>query len=125
MTLMLASVTGPQEAEIALAHGADIIDLKDTTNGAFGAVSPDTVRATVAAVSGRRPVSAVSGELPMEPAALVGAAAAMADAGAEYVKVGLFPGARRADCIRALSRLARRDEDRRGACSPTKAPIRR
>ena len=29
MTLMLASVSGPQEAEIAIAHGADIIDLRD------------------------------------------------------------------------------------------------
>jgi (5-formylfuran-3-yl)methyl phosphate synthase len=106
MTLMLASVTGPQEAEIALAHGADIIDLKDSANAAFGAVSPDTVRATLGAVNGRRPVSAVSGELPMEPAALVGAATAMADAGAEYVKVGLFPDEKRAECIRALSELA-------------------
>lgn len=108
MTLMLASVTGPQEAEIALAHGADIIDLKDSTNGAFGAVSPDTVRATLGVVSSRRPVSAVAGELPMEPAAVLAAATAMADAGAEYVKVGLFPGAQRADCIRALSQLAHR-----------------
>lgn len=108
MTLMLASVAGAQEAEIALAHGADIIDLKDTTNGAFGAVSPDTVRTTLGTVSGRRPVSAVSGELPMEPAALLGAATAIADAGAEYVKVGLFPGVQRTDCIRALSQLAHR-----------------
>jgi len=108
MTLMLASVTGPQEAEIALAHGADIIDLKDTTNGAFGALPPDTVRATLETVGGRRPVSAVSGELPMEPAALVGAATAMAEAGAEYVKVGLFSGVQRTDCIRALSQLAHR-----------------
>ena len=108
MTLMLASVTGPPEAEIALAHGADIIDLKDSTNGAFGAVSPETVRATAAAMQERRPLSAVSGEVPMEPDALLAAAGAMAQAGAEYVKVGLFPGARRMDCIRALSALARR-----------------
>ena len=106
MTLMLASVTGPPEAEIALAHGADIIDLKDSTNGAFGAVSPETVRATAAAMQERRPLSAVSGEVPMEPDALLAAAGAMAQAGAEYVKVGLFPGARRMDCIRALSALA-------------------
>ncbi|MEJ0074439.1 MAG: (5-formylfuran-3-yl)methyl phosphate synthase [Alphaproteobacteria bacterium] len=108
MTLMLASVTGPQEAEVALAHGADIIDLKDTSKGAFGAVPPETVRATVAAVKGRQPVSAVSGEVPMEPNALLAAASAMADAGADYVKVGLFPGARRPDCVRALSAVARR-----------------
>ena len=108
MTLMLASVTGPPEAEIALAHGADIIDLKDSTNGAFGAVSPETVRATAAAMREHRPLSAVSGEVPMEPDALLAAAGAMAQAGAEYVKVGLFPGARRLECIRALSALARR-----------------
>ena len=102
MTLMLASVTGPQEAETALAHGADIIDLKDSTNGAFGAISPETVRATAAVVKDRRPLSAVSGEVPMEPDAMLAAAGARAEAGAEYVKVGLFPGAHRLDCIRAL-----------------------
>jgi FolB domain-containing protein len=108
MTLMLASVTGPQEAEIAVAHGADIIDLKDATKGAFGAVTLGVVRETIAAVKGRRPVSAVTGEVPMEPDRLVAAATAMADAGLAYVKVGLFPGPRRPDCIRALSALARR-----------------
>ena len=99
MTLMLASVTGPQEAEIAVAHGADIIDLKDSTNGAFGAVAPDVVRATVAAMKGQRPVSAVTGELPMEPGKIVAAATAIADAGVAYIKAGLFPGPQRPDCI--------------------------
>jgi FolB domain-containing protein len=108
MTRMLASVTGPQEAEIAVTHGADIIDLKDAGNGAFGAVPPDIVRATIAAVSGRRPVSAVTGELPMEPASIIAAVNAMADAGVVYVKIGLFPGPKRPDCIRALSTFARR-----------------
>ena len=37
MTKMLASVTGVEEAEIAIAGGADIIDLKDPTAGALGA----------------------------------------------------------------------------------------
>ena len=110
MTLMLASVTGPQEAEVAVAHGADIIDLKDAANGAFGAVTVDTVRATVAAIKGQRPVSAVTGELPMEPAAVVAAVDALADAGVTYVKVGLFPGPNRPDCIRALSPLRRRSK---------------
>ena len=108
MTLMLASVTGPQEAEIAVKHGAEIIDLKDSTSGAFGAVAPDVVRATVAAIRGRRPVSAVTGELPMDPATIVAAATAMADAGVAYIKVALFPSPRRPDCIRALAALARR-----------------
>ena len=107
MTFMLASVTGPDEAEIAVRHGADIIDLKDVDT-AFGAVAPAVVRATVDTVARRRPVSAVSGELEMEPDAIARATAALADAGASYVKVGLYPDPRRQDCIRALSSLARR-----------------
>ena len=44
----------------------------------------------------------------MQPAAMARAAAAMADAGANYVKVGLYPHAAQDDCVRALSSLARR-----------------
>jgi dihydroneopterin aldolase len=108
MTLLLASVTGPDEAGIAERHGADIIDLKDPRRGAFGAVAPGVVSATVAALARRRPVSAVAGELAMEPAGIVRAVSALAEAGVDYVKIALFPDALRADCIRALSALARR-----------------
>jgi dihydroneopterin aldolase len=107
MTLFLASVTGPDEAEIALAHGADIVDLKDSTQ-AFGAIAPEVVRATVARIAGRRPVSAVTGELAMEPGTLLAAATRMADAGADYVKVALYAAPEREACIRVLSTLARR-----------------
>jgi len=106
VTLFLASVTGPGEAEIALAGGADIIDLKDASKGALGALEIDQVRATVRAVGGRRPVSAVTGDLPMEPAGLLAAAAQMAKAGVDYVKIGLFPDPRREECIRALAALS-------------------
>jgi dihydroneopterin aldolase len=108
MTLLLASVTGPDEAEIADRHGADIIDLKDPRRGAFGAVAADAVAATLAAIGGRRPVSAVAGELAMEPDRIVRAASALADAGVDYVKVALFPEPRREDCVRALAALAQR-----------------
>ena len=107
MTFMLASVTGVEEAEIAVQHGADIVDLKDVSS-AFGAVTPAVVRATVEAVARQRPVSAVSGEVAMEPESVLRAAAAVADAGANYVKIGLFADGRRDDCIRALALLARR-----------------
>ena len=106
MTMLLASVTGAQEAELALAHGADIIDLKDPARGALGALSSDAVRETVGAIGGRRPVSAVTGDLPMEPRTVAEAAEEMAATGVDYVKVGLFPGAGRADCIRALAPIA-------------------
>jgi len=108
MTLLLASVTGPDEAEIADRHGADIIDLKDARRGAFGAVASDAVAATLAAIGGRRPISAVAGELAMEPDRIVRAASALADAGVDYVKVALFPEPGREDCVRALAALAQR-----------------
>src|SRR5882724_5080532 len=107
MTLFLASVTGPDEADVALVHGADVIDLKDPARGALGAVSADAVRATVERIAGRRPVSAVAGDLPMEPETLCAAVAGLAATGVDYVKVGLFADERRADCIRSLAPLAR------------------
>jgi FolB domain-containing protein len=107
MTLMLASVTGAEEAEIAVRHGADIIDVKDVGR-VFGSATPALVRATADAVARRRPISAVVGEPEMQPAALARAAAALADAGASYVKLGLFQQAAPEDCVRALSALARR-----------------
>jgi (5-formylfuran-3-yl)methyl phosphate synthase len=107
MTLFLASVTGPEEAQIALASGADIIDLKNPANGALGAVTLDVVQATISTIAGRRPVSAVAGDLPMEPATIVGAVEALAATGVDYVKVGLFPDARREACVRALAPAAR------------------
>lgn len=108
MTLLLASVTGPDEAETAERHGADIIDLKDSRRSAFGAVAPDAIAATLAAIDRRRPVSAVAGELAMEPERIERAASALADAGVDFVKIALFPDPRREDCIRALASLARR-----------------
>jgi len=107
MTLMLASVTGTAEAELALAHGADIVDLKDPGRGALGALDAAVVHEVVAAVAGRRPTSAVTGDLPMQPDVLLAAAQEAAATGVDYVKVGLFPGEARADCIRALASLAR------------------
>jgi (5-formylfuran-3-yl)methyl phosphate synthase len=105
MTLLLASVTSTQEAEIALAHGADIIDVKDVRSG-FGAADPALVAATLDAVARRRPVSAVIASQNMEPEAVLHESGAMASAGASYIKIGLYPGPRRCDCIGTLSALA-------------------
>lgn len=107
MTFMLASVTGPREAELALGHGADIIDVKDVGTG-FGRVDAAMVRATAAAVAGRRPVSAVTGAPDMELPRVVAEAAAIAAAGAAFVKVGLFARAERRRCIEALAAVSGR-----------------
>jgi dihydroneopterin aldolase len=57
MTRMLASVTGPDEAEIALQGGADIVDVVAMPGGA-GDV--DRLRETVARIGGRALVGAIS-----------------------------------------------------------------
>lgn len=91
MTAMLASVTGPEEAEIALAGGADIVDMKDPSAGAFASLPIARIEATLAAVDLRRPTSAVTGDPAMEPQAIVAAVREIAATGVDYVKVGLFP----------------------------------
>lgn len=106
MTLMLASVTGPREAAVALAGGADVIDLKNAADGALGAVPLSVIRDTVAEVAGRRQVSAVAGNLPFTPDAVLPAVMALAEAGAEWVKLGLFPGGETEATLRALAKLA-------------------
>ncbi|HEY4171860.1 MAG TPA: (5-formylfuran-3-yl)methyl phosphate synthase, partial [Rhodopila sp.] len=85
MTRMLASVTGPEEAEIALTAGADIIDLKDPTRGALGAVATNVIQATVQSVRKRRLVSAVAGDLPMQPDLVAATVRDIAATGVDYV----------------------------------------
>ena len=108
MTKMLASVTGVDEAQIALWGGVDIIDLKDPKTGALGAVSVDIMRQAVSFIAGRAPVSAVCGDLPMEPETIRAKAEEVAATGVDYVKVGFFPSADTAICAEALAPLAGR-----------------
>src|SRR5271169_3474641 len=87
---MLASVRSAEEALFAFQAGADLIDAKDPSHGTLGSVSPDTLRAIVAAVAGRRPVSATVGDLPLQLGPLSAAAHLAATCGADFVKVGIF-----------------------------------
>ncbi|AZO00948.1 hypothetical protein EJ066_29790 [Mesorhizobium sp. M9A.F.Ca.ET.002.03.1.2] len=108
MTRMLGSVTGVDEAEIALAGGVDIVDLKDPKAGALGAVSTQTLSRTISLIAGRAPVSAVCGDLPMEPETIRAKAEEIAATGVDYVKIGFFPSANAAACAQALEPLAER-----------------
>lgn len=109
MTGWLASVTGVDEARMALAAGANIIDAKNPHAGALGALDGETVRAIVAAVAGQAPVSATIGDFPdMDPEAVAAAVEAMASQGVDYVKIGLFPGPRLDACLTRLAPLVRK-----------------
>lgn len=89
---LLASVTSEAEARIAAAGGADIIDCKDPSQGALGALPHDAVARIRAAVPAHIAVSATVGDLPSEPDRVLEAARAMAATGCDIVKIGFFPG---------------------------------
>ncbi|MEW5708132.1 MAG: (5-formylfuran-3-yl)methyl phosphate synthase [Pseudomonadota bacterium] len=108
MTALLASVRSREEAALALAGGADVIDLKEPRRGALGALAPETVAELARFVAGRRPVSATLGDLPMVPALLRAAAERASASGVDYIKVGLFSSSQSLACARALEPLARR-----------------
>ncbi|RWP03602.1 MAG: hypothetical protein EOQ98_01030 [Mesorhizobium sp.] len=108
MTRMLGSVTGVDEAEIALSGGVDIVDLKNPKAGALGAVSTQTISRAISLIAGRAPVSAVCGDLPMEPETIRAKAEEIAATGVDYVKIGFFPSANAAACAAALAPLAAR-----------------
>ncbi len=91
----LASVRNAGEAMTALAGGADILDCKDPSLGALGAVSLPVVREIVAAAglgvtSPGVTVSATVGDLPNDPHRVAKAAEEVAAAGVHIVKWGLF-----------------------------------
>jgi uncharacterized protein (UPF0264 family) len=65
---LLVSVRSVEEAEAALAGGADLIDVKEPSRGSLGRADDETIAAVVRAVGGRRPVSAALGELCDNPA---------------------------------------------------------
>ena len=108
MTKMLASVTGLAEAEIAIAGGADIVDLKDPKAGALGAVETETIRQVVTSVAGRCATSAVCGDLPMVPEAIRAKVEEIAATGVDYVKIGFFAAPNAVACIEALAPVASR-----------------
>jgi len=108
VTMMLASVRSLDEALSALDSGADLIDLKEPSRGALGALDHAAVRICVQAIGGRRPVSATIGDVPsMEPSAVRDAVECMAATGVDLIKIGFFFHPHASDCVSALSRLAR------------------
>jgi len=97
LPLLLVSVTDADEAVIALAAGADILDVKRPEEGSLGAPFPEVLRAVVARrdadAGAARPggvrVSVALGDAPDLPGTFALAAAGAVACGAEDVKVGL------------------------------------
>ncbi len=90
---LLVSVSGAADAAAALEGGADIIDAKDATQGALGAVAPAMLDAIIAATGGRRPVSAALGEAPDSSVPI--RVAALRPGEVSFVKLGFAAGVSR------------------------------
>ena len=86
---LLVSVVSAEEAERAVAGGADIVDVKDPDEGALGAPAPRVLEEIARVVGAAAPLSVALGDLPDLPHTAALAARGAALAGAAYVKIGL------------------------------------
>jgi (5-formylfuran-3-yl)methyl phosphate synthase len=86
---LLVSVVDPAEAELAVAGGVDVVDVKNPAEGSLGAPAPGVLAAVRAAVPTAMPLSAALGDLPALPGTAALAAVGAARSGAAYVKLGI------------------------------------
>jgi uncharacterized protein (UPF0264 family) len=103
---LLVSVVDAEEARVAAAAGADIVDVKNPAEGSLGAPAPAVIAEVRAAVPAELPVSAAIGDMPNLPGTAALAALGAARSGATYVKVGLWGVSTEADAV-ALLRTVR------------------
>jgi uncharacterized protein (UPF0264 family) len=87
---LLVSVVDADEARVAAAAGADIVDVKNPAEGSLGAPAPAVIAAVRAAVPAELPVSAAIGDMPNLPGTAALAALGAAGSGAAFVKAGLW-----------------------------------
>jgi len=109
---LLISVTNIQEAQMALAHQVDIIDLKDPATGALGALSFEVINEVVQYVQKQtqylKPsVSATIGDTPMLPEMLVEKVERLQTTGVDYIKIGFFATDDYQPCLNALQPITR------------------
>jgi (5-formylfuran-3-yl)methyl phosphate synthase len=100
----LASVTSVAEATLAVDCGCDIIDCKDPSQGALGALPVKTVASIRRSVSPQVRVSATVGDLTAS-LQISQAVSVMATSGCDLVKIGFFPGGNARETVRALADL--------------------
>jgi uncharacterized protein (UPF0264 family) len=99
---LLVSVVSSDEARIALAGGADILDVKNPAEGSLGAQPPAVIRQIRACAARPHRVSVAIGDVPYLPGTVALAALGAAACGADYVKVGLWGPKTEAEAVLLL-----------------------
>lgn len=106
MTQLLISVTSVEEAKIAIENGADIIDLKDPSKGALGALSIDLINSIIGYIKAQDiatvNTSATIGDLPMQADLISRSVAELSKSKVDFVKIGFFEAIDYQPCLDAL-----------------------
>lgn len=108
MSKWLASVQSLEEAKTLLPVLPDILDMKNPSQGALGALSVAIVSEIVTVIDGRCQTSATIGDLPMQAELIKKAMINMASSGVDYVKIGLFPDENLQHCIIELAETVKK-----------------
>jgi uncharacterized protein (UPF0264 family) len=103
---LLVSVVDSAEAELAVAGGVDVVDVKNPAEGSLGAPAPRVIAQVRAVVPAQLPLSVAIGDLPALPGTAALAALGAARSGADYVKLGLWGTSTTEEAI-AVLRAAR------------------
>jgi uncharacterized protein (UPF0264 family) len=103
VTRLLVSVVDSVEAAVAASQGADLIDAKDPSQGALGALPASTVRAIKLSVPEDVTTSAVAGD-DEDVDRLAASALEIARTGMTFVKLGLTRATATQDVIETLGR---------------------
>jgi uncharacterized protein (UPF0264 family) len=107
---LLVSVTDAAEAQLAVAGGVDVVDVKNPAEGSLGAPAPGVIAAVAAVLPADVPLSAAVGDLPSLPGTAALAALGAACSGAASVKIGLWGTSTRDEAV-AVLRAARKAVD--------------
>ncbi len=102
----LASIKSLSEAKILIDALPSLIDLKNPSAGALGALETTEVTKIVAWVKQNNlpsQTSATIGDLPMQADIIIPKLQAMAATGVDYLKIGLFPEAGLIQCLLDLT----------------------
>lgn len=108
MVQILVSVRDVNEALLTVRAGVDIIDIKDPDGGALGQMGSEIIRVILAAIGGRCPTSATTGDLLPGRDDICAAATRVAATEVDFVKVGLWPGHRKRTIRQLGDRLSLR-----------------
>lgn len=108
MSGLLASVDNLTDAIAVNKSGADIIDLKDPSQGALGGLGIKEIHKIVDHFWEKSVVSATVGDLDADVELILDRIGKVADTGVDYVKVGMFSQAHIDNCLPTFEYHARR-----------------